>query len=268
NLVSNIEARFEAGLTNHGVISAAQSVSALGGGVQDGRFVMATGATLSLGGTQTMAAASRVEGQATVAVVSGVTSFAGFLASTLSLSTAPGSQVTLGLDYSLAFISNSGTLDIGSRNVTLTGAFDQTSTGTLRVDLLDAASVGTITAATSSVDGLLDVTSSTGFDPSDPMLALYGISIVNAQEITGSMAVGAQPSLTAGSYVARMVGNSLRLLHNIADFNGDGGVDADDVILFFNAWDNGLIIGDLNGDGGVDSDDVIFFFGLWDNGGR
>jgi hypothetical protein len=80
--------------------------------------------------------------------------------------------------------------------------------------------------------------------------------------------VTTQPTLTIGSFVARVQGNSLRLLHNVADFNGDRGVDADDVIAYFAAWDSGELIADLNGDGGVDSDDVIFFFGLWDLGGR
>lgn len=49
-----------------------------------------------------------------------------------------------------------------------------------------------------------------------------------------------------------------------ADWNGDGGVDGDDVIAFFAEWDNGS--GDYNGDGGTDGDDVIAFFEDWDAG--
>jgi hypothetical protein len=51
-----------------------------------------------------------------------------------------------------------------------------------------------------------------------------------------------------------------------SDYNGDGGVDADDVIAFFADWDAGALAADFNGDGGVDSDDVIGFFGRWDSG--
>lgn len=51
-----------------------------------------------------------------------------------------------------------------------------------------------------------------------------------------------------------------------ADFNHDGGVDSDDVIDFFSAWDAGNIAADFNHDAGVDSDDVIGFFERWDAG--
>ncbi|MFZ4573979.1 MAG: right-handed parallel beta-helix repeat-containing protein [Phycisphaerales bacterium] len=46
-----------------------------------------------------------------------------------------------------------------------------------------------------------------------------------------------------------------------ADFNDDGGVDGDDVIAFFGAWDAALVSADINDDGGVDGDDIIAFFG-------
>lgn len=58
----------------------------------------------------------------------------------------------------------------------------------------------------------------------------------------------------------------IRVVGCRADFNDDGGVDSDDVIEFFAAWDRGLIEADFNGDGGVDGDDVIAFFGRWDIG--
>ncbi|MFZ4575115.1 MAG: GC-type dockerin domain-anchored protein [Phycisphaerales bacterium] len=51
-----------------------------------------------------------------------------------------------------------------------------------------------------------------------------------------------------------------------ADYNGDTGVDGDDVIAFFADWDGGVIGADFNGDGGVDGDDVIDFFARWDSG--
>ncbi|MFZ4573466.1 MAG: reprolysin-like metallopeptidase [Phycisphaerales bacterium] len=51
-----------------------------------------------------------------------------------------------------------------------------------------------------------------------------------------------------------------------ADHNGDGAVDADDVISYFRAWDNSEPSADFNNDGGVDSDDIIGFFNAWDAG--
>jgi photosystem II stability/assembly factor-like uncharacterized protein len=51
-----------------------------------------------------------------------------------------------------------------------------------------------------------------------------------------------------------------------ADFTNDGGVDGDDVIAFFAAWDVSAPRADINADGGVDGDDVITFFARWDSG--
>ncbi|MFZ4574784.1 MAG: S8 family serine peptidase [Phycisphaerales bacterium] len=49
-----------------------------------------------------------------------------------------------------------------------------------------------------------------------------------------------------------------------SDWNHDGGVDGDDVIAFFGAWDAGNA--DYNASGGTDGDDVIEFFSSWDSG--
>ena len=54
--------------------------------------------------------------------------------------------------------------------------------------------------------------------------------------------------------------------HGIADMNGDGGVDSDDIIFFFDRWEVGDPTSDINQDGGVDGEDVIAFFGRWDAG--
>ncbi|MFZ4575160.1 MAG: GC-type dockerin domain-anchored protein [Phycisphaerales bacterium] len=51
-----------------------------------------------------------------------------------------------------------------------------------------------------------------------------------------------------------------------ADVDCNDGVDGDDVIAFFAAWDSGEPDADFTGDGGVDGDDVIAFFGAWDSG--
>jgi subtilisin family serine protease len=49
-----------------------------------------------------------------------------------------------------------------------------------------------------------------------------------------------------------------------ADITGDGGVDGDDVIAFFESWDAGHA--DFDASGGTDGDDVIAFFARWDAG--
>jgi hypothetical protein len=52
-----------------------------------------------------------------------------------------------------------------------------------------------------------------------------------------------------------------------ADFNQDGGVDGDDVGVFFTDWENGLPCADVNLDGGVDGSDIDIFFAAWEAGG-
>ncbi len=52
-----------------------------------------------------------------------------------------------------------------------------------------------------------------------------------------------------------------------ADFNQDGGVDGDDMTVFFAAWEQGEMIADVNADGGIDGDDVSTFFRFWEAGG-
>ncbi|MFZ4574371.1 MAG: DUF7453 family protein [Phycisphaerales bacterium] len=52
----------------------------------------------------------------------------------------------------------------------------------------------------------------------------------------------------------------------LSDFNADGGVDGDDIIAFFTAWDAGLPSADVDGSGSVDADDTVVFFAAWDAG--
>ncbi len=49
-----------------------------------------------------------------------------------------------------------------------------------------------------------------------------------------------------------------------ADWDCDGDIDSDDIVLFFGDWDTGN--GDFDGDDDSDSEDVIGFFGRWENG--
>ena len=50
----------------------------------------------------------------------------------------------------------------------------------------------------------------------------------------------------------------------LADWNQDATVDGDDVLSFFEQWDQNNA--DFNGDGATDGDDVIGFFVRWDSG--
>jgi hypothetical protein len=52
----------------------------------------------------------------------------------------------------------------------------------------------------------------------------------------------------------------------VADFNGDGSVNTQDVIAFLNAWNAGAGNADINGDGSVNTQDVILFLNLWNAG--
>ncbi len=54
----------------------------------------------------------------------------------------------------------------------------------------------------------------------------------------------------------------------VADYNGDDGIDGDDIIAFFADWGAANPAADVNFSGGVDGDDVTDFFCWWDiNGG-
>jgi choice-of-anchor B domain-containing protein len=52
----------------------------------------------------------------------------------------------------------------------------------------------------------------------------------------------------------------------VADFNGDGSVNTQDVLAFLNAWTAGDDSADINGDGTVNTQDVLAFLNLWTTG--
>ncbi|MEI7657493.1 MAG: immunoglobulin domain-containing protein [Phycisphaerae bacterium] len=52
-----------------------------------------------------------------------------------------------------------------------------------------------------------------------------------------------------------------------ADFNSDGGIDGDDVVAFYMAWEAGDSAADVNQDGGVDGGDSDTFYAAWESGG-
>jgi len=49
-----------------------------------------------------------------------------------------------------------------------------------------------------------------------------------------------------------------------ADIDGDGDVDSDDIVVFFQTWEAGER--DYDGDGDTDSDDIVGFFTNWETG--
>ncbi len=52
----------------------------------------------------------------------------------------------------------------------------------------------------------------------------------------------------------------------VADFNGDGVVNTQDMLSFLNAWNVGDSSADVNGDGEINTQDVLFFLNLWNAG--
>ncbi len=52
----------------------------------------------------------------------------------------------------------------------------------------------------------------------------------------------------------------------VADFNGDGVVNTQDVLAFLNAWTAGDDSADVNGDGLINTQDVLYFLNLWNAG--
>ena len=52
----------------------------------------------------------------------------------------------------------------------------------------------------------------------------------------------------------------------VADFNGDGNVNTQDVTAFLNAWNAQDSSADINGDGNVNTQDVTAFLNLWNIG--
>jgi hypothetical protein len=52
----------------------------------------------------------------------------------------------------------------------------------------------------------------------------------------------------------------------VADFNGDGTVNTQDVLAFLNAWNADDSRADINGDGSINTQDVLAFLNLWNAG--
>ena len=105
-----------------------------------------------------------------------------------------------------------------------------------------------------------------------PHLSLYydlvgGTGCMNAH-LTGEV-TESRTHPSTGFDVERMVSQLERLsaVPCMADFNQDGGVDGQDVQVFFDDWEHGRSRSDVNLDGGVDGSDVVAFFAAWEAGG-
>ncbi|MBS0197213.1 MAG: hypothetical protein JSR77_10685, partial [Planctomycetes bacterium] len=242
-----------------------------GGGVQTGTFTLDPSATIDLGRTHTFAATSGIlaASGAVLSVSSGTATFSGSIAPMVDLAVASRASVNLAVSYTLRSVTNSGLLNLQSNTLSVTGNYTQTSTGTLVIDLLTDSRFGNLSAAGDvSLNGTLTLTNSAGFDPSNPSYYFFTLTLITGAHVNGDFFGVDAFAPAAGSFLVRREGNAVNLLHNIADFNNDGGIDSADVEAFFYAWESGFAWADANGDGGIDAADVEAFFATWEVGGR
>ena len=112
---------------------------------------------------------------------------------------------------------------------------------------------------------------------------LNGAPLVNGGSIAGAntavLTIDPATPAEAGTYqclVTTACGSSLSnnavLTVNAAppcyaDFNMDGGIDGDDIVAFYMAWEAGESSADVNQDGGIDGSDSDTFYLAWEAGG-
>lgn len=77
---------------------------------------------------------------------------------------------------------------------------------------------------------------------------------------------GAAVNVGTQGYALVVTGEVAMADECVADFNGDGVVNTQDVLVFLNAWNAGDSSADINGDGDVNSQDVLAFLNLWNTG--
>ncbi|MFZ4573638.1 MAG: M14 family zinc carboxypeptidase [Phycisphaerales bacterium] len=97
----------------------------------------------------------------------------------------------------------------------------------------------------------------------------FGVRVEDFQAPTDRMRFRFRPRDASGDSTVEAAVDDFSIVLDgcrTGDFTGDAGIDGDDVIGFFVAWDAGLIQADYTGDGAVDGDDAILFFSLWDSG--
>lgn len=121
-----------------------------------------------------------------------------------------------------------------------------------------------------------------GYDRFGPLTYAWtknGSPVTNDERISGvataTLRIAYARVGDAGEYVCT-VGNGcgeavstaadLTIEGCVADYDGSGLPDSDDIVLFFEDWEAGDGAADVDGDSDVDSDDVVSFFDAWDSG--
>jgi hypothetical protein len=238
--------------------------------------VATSDATIPAGGTEPIwvdtgswSVRSLISGRS-VRVDGGTLTLAGAATSTVTGSldiVAGGVVVTSGHTLNITgTASSAANLDLAGRINAAAASFTAASTLTTRLDAQAGGRL--VVAGAASLDGVLVNTFVDGFNPATPILSTWDSTVLQAGSIAGSFGAVTIPTVPVGGMIFRSDATTLKLLFNIYDFDGNGGVDADDVTAFFTAWDAGNTFADINGDGGVDADDLIVFFAGWDAGGR
>lgn len=260
-------------VSNNGTITL-ESISNLNlpvGGTHAGTFNIGAGSVLTVNAGANLLPSARFLGAGQVTISSGTMLLKDWFgeSSNVKLSIGRNASVTLAQSLRLGSIEVLGTLNLEMHHATLSGTFSQPSTGRLLIDVRDTSSIGSITVAGGvSLDGTLNITSSTGFDPSENQVALFTAVFFTAAGIDGAFATTNIMGVAAGAYKFVNTGATFELWHNVADFNGDGGVDGSDFEAFATAWVHGINTADVSGDGGVDGADIEYFTRIWGEGGR
>jgi len=259
--------------SNNGTITLG-SISSLSlpvAGTHTGTFNIGLGSVMTTTGFSHYASSARFVGSGTLILSSGLLEMHDMFGPTsnVTLSIGRNAVVTLAESVHLGSIENNGQLGLATYVASLSGGFTQSAGGATTADMKNATTIGCIDArGTASLSGSMVISSSTGFDPAKEALPNFTAVLVRGSVVTGYFRSTAQPSVEIGAYLWINTGNSLELWHNIADFNGDGGVDGGDLESFLTSWELGLPINDINGDGGVDGADLEAFVTIWQRGGR
>lgn len=261
-------------MSNRGTINleTISSLSISSGGSHTGTFNIAQNSLLTIAGSTSFQPTARLLGQGSLQVTIGNLQLSDVFdpSSNIILIVGQNATITFLTSMRLGGITSSGTLNIASHAITLSGALNLNATTAVTNIALTplVGECGMITAGGAlTLNGRLSITS-TDFDPSLNGAYLYTAVLFEGASRTGSFTMTNTPAIAAGSYMWMPTSSSFELWHNIADFNADGGVDGNDLEVFINAWAEGTNVGDIDGDGGVGGSDIAEFFRLWTMGGR
>ncbi len=254
--------------------------------VSSGTFTIGSSATLNVEGAMVVAAGLVVNGSLTlpsggtiansatfsgtgsIAVNGGTLNINSSASGSLAVTIALPATAALGADQSLRTLTNQGTLDLGTSTIALAGSLSLSTTGTLLAGIVSETQMGNIIAPGAvNAAGNLTVYAVNGFDPSRGNV-LVGLPILRGAVRSGEFVDINLPSTQVGAYALRYRADRAEIIFNIADYNGDGGVDGADIDAFYSYWEAGSDFADINGDGGVDGSDVGAYFEIWESGGE